>query len=173
MKQTTARDHLLKWFFIFSALLLMARPVGAQPGEDPQFQEKQERLQTLITVRLSDELGLSSEQSAKVAGILKKYHLKRRELRKKMMDLHQQLPTVAGSNDAKQASQVVSEIQKTREEIRGLDDAQFKELKPLLSPQQQAKFILVMDDIRREIMQFRRTPGGKEGPGGPTSRPAH
>jgi hypothetical protein len=136
----------------------------AQNFQNQSMQQKQERLQTLINVRLVNDLGLSQEQALKVSEIMKKYHLKRRELRQKMESLNQQLREVVNSNDDKRAGQLVSEFRKTKEEIEGIDDALFKEIKPMLTPQQQARFILVMEDIHREIRQLRRS-GGDGGPG--------
>lgn len=137
----------------------------APVGQEPPFQ-KQQQLQTLITLRLVNELGLSQDQALKVSEIMKKYQMKRRDLRQKMMGLNQQLRTVAYSNNASQASQLIADIQKTKDEMEGLDDAQFKEIKPLLTPQQQARYLVLMEDIRREIRQFRRGGPGGFGPGG-------
>ncbi|MBL7685529.1 MAG: hypothetical protein JNK65_05790, partial [Deltaproteobacteria bacterium] len=138
--------------FAFSFLTLSQ--AYAAPGEG--FERKQDHLQNLIVNRLSSEVGLSSEQFAKVSEIMKKYHLKRRELRKTMKGLRGQLEMAANSENSKQASQLVSDIQKTRNEIEAVDDDMFKEIKPHLTPQQQAKYLLVMQDIRREIHQFKK-----------------
>lgn len=138
-------------------------PPSASPGNG--LQQKQEKLQTLITLRLVNELGLSQDQALKVSEVMKKYHMKRRDLRMKLMELNQQLRDAVNANDPK-SGQLVGEIQKAKNEMDGVDDAMFREMKPMLTPQQQAKFILLMEDVRREIHQFHRG-----GPGGPPSGP--
>jgi|GEM_PF-5479740 len=135
----------------------------AQPPDDSNFQQKQERLQSLIALRIKEEVGLTDEQAVKVSGVLSKYREKRRELRRKMQDYRRDLRQAVDANDSKRTGQIVGDMQKTRGEIEKLEDAQFGEIKGILSPAQQGKFILVMEDIRREVMQFRR-PGERRGP---------
>lgn len=175
------------WILVFASILVLCPTLWGQQGTPPTTttspmgkpfpfggpqgggqgpHAKQERLQALITLRLIEGLGLTQEQALKVAESMKRHQMKRRELRQKMEGLKQQLQMVANSNDPHQAAQVVTQLQKTREEIEGLDDAQFKEIKPLLTPQQQAKYLLLMEEIRREIQQFRRPFGGGQGMGG-------
>jgi len=141
----------------------IAQPGGGRFHED-HLTQKQERLQTMIVMRLTNEVGLNQDQALKVSEIMRKYQMQRRMLHQKMRGLNQQLRMVAYSNDPKQATQVVSDLQKTKDEIDRLDDAMFNEIRPMLNPQQQAKFLLVMQDVRREMMQFRR--GGGKGMGG-------
>lgn len=162
---------ILVFTFWFSSAGHAQAPAPGGFGE-PQFQNKQQQLQTLITLRLVGELGLAQDQALKVSEIMRKYQMKRRDLRQKMMGQNQQLRSVAYSNNASQASQLIAEIQKTREEMENLDDAQFKEIKPLLTPQQQARYLVLMEDIRREIRQFRRPgPGGFGGGVSPYNPP--
>lgn len=144
-----------KFFLVFLlAIFWMSSPCFAQP-KGPMMQ-KREQLQSLIQERLQQDLGLSLDQAKKFSEVMKKYHQKRRELREQMRSYRAQLETVSNSTDASQASQVVANLQKTRNEIENLEDAQFKEIKPMLSPQQQAKYFLVMENIRHEMMQIKQ-----------------
>lgn len=120
---------------------------------------KKEKLHLLIQERLQQGLGLSPDQAKKFSEIMKKYHQKRRELREQMRSYRSQLESASSSNDAAQASQVVSNLQKTRQEMEKIDDEQFKEIKPMLTPQQQAKYFLMMEDIRREMKQIKKEKG--------------
>jgi len=128
----------------------------AQPDSRPDRGEKRERLQSLLQERFIQGLGLNENQAAQFSKVMRKYHQKRKELREQMKQDRQQLETVSSSSDASQASQVVARIQKTRSELDQLDNEQFKELKPILSPQQQAKYLLIMEEIRHEMMRIKR-----------------
>ncbi len=117
---------------------------------------KKEKLQVLLQERLEQSLGLSPDQAKKFSEIMRKYHQKRRELREQMKTYRGQLEAASNSTDASQATQLVANLQKTRDEIEKLEDAQFKEIKPMLNPQQQAKYFLIMEQIHRELMQIKR-----------------
>lgn len=145
-------------FKVFILLLILGSSTSllAQPDSAPAHREKKEKLQHLLQERFINELGLSPDQSKKFSEIFKKYHQKKRELRQQMKSYRPELETAANSNDASLASQVVAKLQKTRNEIEKLDDEQFKELKSLLSPQQQAKYFLLKENMRHEMMEIKR-----------------
>jgi Spy/CpxP family protein refolding chaperone len=150
--------------FLVSCLLFLHHDSFAQPMPGG-LAEKQEQLQALINTRLVNGLGLTPDKAQRVTQILQKYHQKRRELRQSLHALNLQLQSAASSNDPTQANQVVLQLQKTKGEMDKLDGEQFDEIKTILTPQQQAKFLLIMQQVRQEIMQFRR--GGGAPPNGP------
>ncbi len=150
----------LKSTFLFIMLvgLGLSSIAFTQPTSAPGngFLDKKEKLQSLIQDRLVQGLGLSPEQAFKFTEVIKKYHQKRHQLRGQMRTYHQQLESISNTSDASQASQLVNNIQKTRGELQKLEEDQFKELKPMLNPQQQAKYFLIMEQIRREMIQIKR-----------------
>ncbi len=149
----------MKVLFFVLALMFVCPKIFAQtttfPSDGP---EKREKLQALVQERLVQGLALTPEQTKKFSEIFKKYHQKRYELREQMKLYHQDLEKASNDPNFERSSELVSNIQKLRSEMHKLEEEQFKELKPLLTPQQQAKYLLIMDQMRREMMQIKKGP---------------
>jgi hypothetical protein len=75
--------------------------------------------------------------------------------------LNAQLRTAAASGNEGEIKKLVSQRNQTKADLDQIDDQTFADVKPMLSPRQQAQFLLVMDEIKNEIRAIHR----KEGPG--------
>jgi DNA anti-recombination protein RmuC len=163
-----------KWTvaLIFVALLY-AGALRAQVGPGPASDDaKRERVQQLILMRLNSSLGLNSEQSQKLGEILRKYHQQKTGLRAEMRDLTGQLQTAYNSNNEAEIRRIVAQLTAIHSQMENIDNQIFSDLKPMLTPKQQAQYFLIMDEIRREVQSVRQNGGppglGAPGPGGPT-----
>lgn len=150
-----------KRIFLLASLALLfgsALPVSLRAQEPVGGAEdyKRERIQDLIIMRLNNELGLNPAQSQQLAQIVRKYQQQRADLKRKQRELTAELRTAStGKNDA-QLQSLLKQLTSTRNQLDQVNDQMFNEIKPMLSPVQQAKYFLVMDEIRQEIKAIRR-----------------
>lgn len=148
--------------------LALCAPAFAQDPNAMPEDYKRERVQELIVMRLNNELGLNPSQSQQIAQILRKYHQERAGLRRQLRDLTGQLRAVSTGGNEAQIQALLRQITSTRNQLDQVDDRMFAEVKPLLTPRQQAQYLLVMDEIRQEVKAIRNPmmgPPGYYGPG--------
>ena len=153
----------LNQIFLFAILIWLAsagllQAQGPATGAPEDY--KRERIQDLIIMRLNSELGLNPSQSQQLAQILRKYHQERQELRRRQRELTGQLRTASSGGNEAQIQGLLKQITSTRSQLDQVNDRQFNEIKPLLTPMQQAKYLLVMDEIRQEVKAIRHAPPG-------------
>lgn len=155
------RLMILLGIFIASGFFL--KPAIAQnwaPSSGPNPQK--ERVQSLILMRLSTSLGLDQAQTQQLGGVMARYRDRKHQLRSQLRDQTAQLRSINLSGNDPQIQSLLTQIERTRKELDGVDEQMFGETRRMLSPQQQAQFILVMDEIRREVKAVR---GQGSGPG--------
>lgn len=128
----------------------------ASPDTKPAKGDKKEKLRLLMQERMVQNLGLNPEQSQKLSAISQKYQEKKKALREQMKEDRKQLEVAAASNDANQSNKAVANFIKDRQEMDQLEDSQFKEVKTVLSPPQQAKYLLLKEEMRHEMMRIQR-----------------
>ncbi len=126
---------------------------------------KQAQVQSLILMRLTTSLGLNPQQSQQLGAIMAKYQDRRRQLRQQMHGLTQQLRVISATGNSDQIQATIQKLDQTKAELDRVDDQMFAEAKKMLTPQQQAQFLLVMEDIRREVKAVRGNYGPGFGPG--------
>ena len=106
--------------------------------------------------KLTEELDLTEETGAKLFPILHKYDEKRMELHKErrntMNELRKALKDEATSDEAIQ--EVMNKLDKNTLTASDLTRQQREELKGILSPRQQAKFVLFQREFHREIRKI-------------------
>jgi len=150
-----------KWIGLWLVLVFTMLPgwVMADPVD------KLERVNSLIATRIADVLDLEPHKADRLRFVLKKYQLRKLELRRQTADLTRQLQVATKAGNKPETERILNAIRQSRSELKGIDDAQMQELGQFLTPTQQAKYLLVVDDIRKEIQSLRR--GGFENePGG-------
>ena len=128
----------------------------ASPDSKPAKVDKKEKLRVLMQERMVQSLGLNAEQSQKLSAISQKYQEKKKALREEMKNNRKQLELAAASNDVGQSNKAVANFIKARQEMDQLEDSQFKEVKNVLNPQQQAKYLLLKEEMRHEMMRIQR-----------------
>lgn len=142
--------------FVVSSLAFSLPAFSQGPDSRPGKGEKKEKLHALMQERLMQNLSLTAEQSQKLSAISQKYQEKKKELRGQIKDYRKQLEVASNSSDAGQVSKAVTNFIKARQEMDQLEDSQFKEVKSVLSPQQQAKYLLFKEQMRHEMMKIKK-----------------
>ena len=174
-------------FILGIGLPCFSQPPGeGRPGESdsrvfggdetPQPLKKMEKIRERIELirmwKLTEELDLTEKKGAKLFPILHKYDEKRITLQKEhrniMKKLRKALEDEATSDEAIEAA--MEDFEKNALAASDLIRQQREELKGILSPRQQAKFILFQRDFHKEIRKIiaearekRSRPRGEEG----------
>ncbi len=146
---------LLLLAFFLSPVFSTAQAWEANPAE---VAEKRERVHSLILMRLTQRLGLSSADANKLGQIMKKYQGIKINLKNQLRDQSNQLRSVSAGGNEAEIEKVLSQVNTTRQKIDQVDDQMFNELKSVLNPKQQAQFLIVMEEIRGEVRAIRRQP---------------
>lgn len=149
--------------FLVPALLTASLGYAQQSPHHPPLENRREQVFQLIITRLATGLQLNETQTRRLESILKKYKEQKKELYFRKRELTQQLRTEASQSDEKAIQKTLKSLEDTRNQIDQVDDAMFAEVKPMLTPRQQAQFVLIMEDIRHEVRAIRYG-GGMERP---------
>jgi len=128
---------------------------------------KNQKVQELIMMRMTQALALNGKQAQQLGDILSKYHEQKGQLRQQMRDLTAQLKTVAVSGNEADIQRLLRQANQTRINLDQLDDQMYSDVRPILNPRQQAQFLVVMDEIKSEIRAIRHQGPGATGPGFP------
>jgi hypothetical protein len=135
------------------------RPLLKGDEPPPPFEKREEirkRIELIRMWKLTEELDLTEEIGAKLFPILHKYDGKRMALHKERHDiisrLRKALENEASSDEAIEG--VMDTLEKNSLAELDLTRQQRKELQGILSPRQQAKFILFQREFHREIRKI-------------------
>ena len=146
--------------------MLLAGPWTAQAraqddGPRPEFAEK-------MKARIKGELGLSDEQSAKLATAMKQRAQDERPLREKFMDRTKKLSDLVAKDAADaEIEAALDSLHAARKEMMSGQEKFEKSLASFLKPKQRAKMMLQMEKNAHGRKQGRRGPPKEMG------RPEH
>ena len=138
------------------------RPGGpAFDGDEspPSFEKREEirkRIELIRMWKLTEELDLTEETGAKLFPVLHTYDEKRMELHKERRNIMEQLRK-ALKDEATSDKAIEAAVDKLDENTLAETDLirqQRRELKGVLSPRQQAKFVLFQREFHREIRKI-------------------
>jgi hypothetical protein len=141
------------------------RPRGSEgPGlwddESPQAIEKRkkirERIELIRMWKLTDELDLNEETGANLFPLLRKYDEKWMELQRERRNIMKELRK-AVEDEATSDEEIEAAMENAEENAAAVSDLlrqQRQELKGILLPRQQAKFILFQRKFQREIRKI-------------------
>jgi len=151
---------------ILGMVSLGSGPVFARKSSDgAKGEARRERVHQLIVTRLANGLGLSQEEAQKLAHIMKKNKKRKRHMRREVRSLTSQLRQEMATGNEVAIQSTLKKLQNARDQVDRSHDVMFSEVKGLLNPQQQAQFVLIMDEIRHEIRAVRRR-GRRRAPSG-------
>jgi Spy/CpxP family protein refolding chaperone len=109
------------------------------------------RIEMLKAIRLSEELGLSEEDSFKFYSIMKEHHQQRRDLEEAIRELIGKLEEELEKKNTEKMKALIEKIEAKAKEICEHRQTLHSRLKQLLSIEQQAKLTVLMPRIGREI----------------------
>jgi len=133
-----------------------------------------ERTEKQQCIRMSEKMELSEEESLKFCLLMREHRKQRRELGEAFRELVEKLEGELKKKNTEKMKDLITEIEAKFDEMKGLEKTLHSKLKELLSIEQQAKFIVLMPRIGREIRSMiRENRGERRGPKGRPSRPPH
>ncbi len=155
------------WALLFLVFFLGQVAWGQNNSKQDSSASARERVHQLIVTRISNALGLDQAQSARLGEVLKKYKQEKQRLRYEIQGLTSQLRQVTNSGNEKSVQSTLKKLQETQDQLDRSDEVMFAEVKTMLTPNQVAQFVLIMDEIRHEVQAVKRR-GRREYQGGPT-----
>lgn len=157
---------------LFSLALLLTLGLCSVPAfaDNPQdaqeaavLEARRQQIHDLVMLRLNNALELSPTQSEQISQVLRKYRKQKTEYRKKIRQLTLQMRDNSSDASDAQVQSMIKQVTDTKAQLDKVDDQMFNDAKKYLNTRQQAQFLFVMEEIRREVQAVKR---GAPPPGG-------
>jgi Spy/CpxP family protein refolding chaperone len=155
-----------QWFFIAAPLLACTPALAAPPNTPanaaaapaPPAGPMAQRLQRLRSRVLREKVGLPDDKAVKVEAILDRYAPERRKVSLKLRDGRQKLKAlmVLNSEDQMAYRGALDEIRTNRKALQDLMARAFDEIARELTPKEQGRLFLALDDLRGKGQARRR-----------------
>ncbi|MEO0128931.1 MAG: Spy/CpxP family protein refolding chaperone [candidate division WOR-3 bacterium] len=142
----------MKKFIIFFLPLLFIFAQGKSEEKDPR-----EIIEKVRVYKLTEQLDLSEEQITKLFPRLKEMRKNEQEFHKQRMEIIQKLKELLDEKAKEQ--EIVKTLNRLQELQKKRFESQLKELeeiKQILTPEQQAKFIIFQEEFEKEIRDLIR-----------------
>jgi hypothetical protein len=176
MKGYVVKIVMLLFFMLGSSSTVMAEPRGDfdAPPTKEQMEKVRSRIETLRMWKLTKALDLDEKTSAQLFPLLNKYDKKRADLERTLRDNIRELRESLSGKREGQVRSILEKLEQNHKAMQGIKDAEWDELKGILTVEQQARFILFQLEFEREIRRIidetrgrRHERPGKDMPGGP------
>jgi hypothetical protein len=143
---------------LFSPQLLPAQPPPFDDGPAPTREKVRERINTMKIWKLTEAVGLTSEQSEKFFPLYNKHQKAMDEIMNRRGELVDKLDTLTNNNKASDV-----EIQKAMGDLKSIPrqineeiDRFYKEVAGVLPLRQQAKLAVFEDRFLQRLQEFAR-----------------
>ena len=149
------------WFFmavsLFACAPAMAGPNSPPNGAAPNGDARESRLQQIRSRVLRDKVGLTGDKAVKVEAILEKYAPERRRVAQKLREGRQKLKALMTLNSEDQTAyrSALDQIRTNRKAMQDLMERAFNEISKELTPKEQARLFLALDDLRGKGLRRR------------------
>jgi Spy/CpxP family protein refolding chaperone len=171
--------RLFSWI-LFAGLLAFSAPLAAEdravPQTSPQVEQRGAAIKKFRVIRiaeLQEALNLDEKTTIKVNGVMTKYDnqrdASRNDLREQMRSLRDLM--AADKPDEARITRTLDKLLELRAHMHDIHLQELKELRQILTPVQQAKFVLMMEKFQKRMHQairkswMERGAGGDRGPG--------
>jgi Spy/CpxP family protein refolding chaperone len=150
-------------------LALLLQPPGPPPGPPPGSPQMRkqvgERIRVMRIARLTEALQLDEAQAQRFFPILTKYDQKLQPIHQMQADLTRQLAQEASlprPNEQK-INAAIEELLRLRQQAQAIETERIREVRKVLTPVQQARLVLALPKIERQLWrQVRRAMGQPE-----------
>lgn len=151
---------------------------GGRPPSEERREEVRKKIEAVRIWRLTEELKLDTETSAKLSSLLSSLDQKRRDTMREQMETMRDLRSLlkAAKPDEAKTRSLLEKLEKNHHKIQGLKDQELKGIKNILTIEQQARFLIFQQEFQREMRDMisgARNKGqgrNNRGPGGPGRR---
>jgi len=127
--------------------------------------EVERKVQTFVTVELATRLGLDEKEALKLSAAFKAHRERKAQAREKMHAEYSALKDLldkSGTPDSALRAQT-QKVLAAKGTTHGPDDTLFVDTKKFLSAQQQARLVLALPDVQREVHRMMKRARGRHG----------
>lgn len=125
-----------------------------RPPTKEQMEKVRNRIETLRMWKLTKALDLDEKTSAQLFPLLNRYDKKRAETENAMRDNMRELRESLRNKRDAQLKSVLERVEQNHRSMQSIKDAEWEELKGILTIAQQAKFIIFQQEFDREIRKI-------------------
>lgn len=163
--------YLIGLLVIVSAAMAAAQPppMGPGPMGGPMRAKVRERIQTMKVWKLTEAVGLTSEQSEKFFPVYNKYQKALEDIDFKRIDLVDRLEKLSNTPGAsdKEINDAMAALNDIPRQTLAERDKFAKDVSPILSLSQQAKLAVFEERFKQQLQQFIREIRREYDRGGP------
>lgn len=141
---------------------------GGPPSEERR-EEIRKKIETIRIWRLTEELKLDANTSAKLAAVVSPFEQQRRDIMREHMTTMRELRLSLKSSrpDEAKLKAALEKLQKNQRALQELREKEFKALKDILTIEQQARYLVFQQEFQREMQgMIAGARGGGPGRGG-------
>lgn len=126
------------------------------PGNPPTEERREEirkKIEAIRIWRLTEALKLDADTSVRLSSILSSLDLKRREIQREQMEAMRALRQTLRSSkpDEAKLKSLLDRLESNHRSMQELREREIKNLKEILSPEQQARFLIFQQEFQREM----------------------
>lgn len=151
----------LKALILFALVFGLAVNSMAEPPDDfdrppskEQMEKIRERIETLRMWRLTEALNLDEKSSAKLFPLLKKFDKKKAEVENAQREGMRELRQLLKEKRETQLKGLLERLEKNHKDLQKLKEEEWVELKNILTIEQQAKFIIFLQEFNKEVRRL-------------------
>jgi len=148
----------MRWLLVPIALLACAPAVAAPATPGPSGAPMEQHLQRIRSRVLREKVGLAEEKARKVEAILDRYAPERKRLTAELRQGRQKLRALLTLDSQDQAAYkgALDQVRSNRKALQDLMERAFGEIARELTPKEQGKLFLALDELRQRGNAFRR-----------------
>jgi Spy/CpxP family protein refolding chaperone len=148
----------LRWLLVPIALLACAPAMAAPTTPGPSGAPMEQRFQKVRSRVLREKVGLAEEKARKVEVILDRYAPERKRLTQELRQGRQKLRALLTLDSQDQAAyrSALDQVRTNRKALQDLMERAFGEIAKELTPKEQGKLFLALDELRQRGNAMRR-----------------
>jgi hypothetical protein len=129
-----------------------------EPGRRPPTPEQREKLRKRVEAikmwKLTQTLDLDEKTAAKIFPLMHKYDKKRADVQHSVRESIRELKETLRSHDDSRLSAILQNLENYHRKLKEMEEEEWKDLKSILSIEQQAKLVLFKMNFEREIRKI-------------------
>jgi len=152
VKSRTRKETIMKtlrWMLVPLALSVVAPAFAAPPAPSASSERVDQKKREMRGRMLRDRVGLSDDKARRVEAVLEKYGPERKRVHSALRDAKEKLRSlVAGKSDDQAAYRAaLDQLRSSRKALLDLMERAFGEVSKELTPKEQAKLFLALDEL--------------------------
>ena len=128
-------------------------PGQGSPPSDERREEVRKKIEAIRIWRLTEELKLDTNTSAKLSSVLSSFEQQRRDIMREQMTTMREmrLSLRSAKPDESKLKAALEKLEKNHRSMQELREKEFRSLKDILTIEQQARYLLFQQAFQREM----------------------